>query len=1164
MREWSEALAFKRAVRSTPSFGCSWHWLVWLVAFAISISAASGVRAQQAPVRADVSASTANGYGRLVFVFGEEVKPEAQVANGILVIHFKKPVEVSLDQIEQKLPGYVQSARRDPDGNAVRFSLARKVTANVMEAGERLYVDLLPDGWAGLPPGLPQEVVDDLARRARDAERKMKTKPVNAPEAPAAPVKLRMSSAPNFSRFAFDLPVPMSVEQQRDGQELRVRFGAPVKVDLGEAKSKLPNGVLNLDVEFDSAETSVVLVLAPTASSREFREGNSFLVDVTPPPMGRMLKTLEQLSAESERKAKEREAAAQPSAPAIAEPAAPQVTVVPSAPVSVPSASVVVAVPESRQPAMETASAPETPEEGILIPAVARQSNRFSISFPFSEPVSGAVFRRGDMLWIVFDTNRAIDAEPIKDDPTRSVAGAEFTRTETGGVVRVRLSRARLPSVEREGNTWIVTLGDGVSSPSQPLPLRRATSEERAAVLIPLEKPGQMHRMRDPDIGDEVIAVTAEPPVRGILRGQNFVEFRALASIHGVAIVPLADDFEVVLSGEGVTLKRPMGLVVSEMPNAPPPPKRIVKRNETPIHEEIWKAEREADFTARESELARAVAMSPPGQKVDARIMLARFYLANGFAAEAKGTLDAGSRDDNQIVNHSLYYLLHGMAELDIGRPETALREFGNQLLTNSATAAILKTIANSRLARFPQARDTLRAGLSAFNDIPLGYQHQVLMAALRASVEVRDFVEASRLLHELESYDTPHGVKPTLGVLTGRVAEGVGHFERALGLYTAIADMDQGAASAEARFRSIAMKLARGELDRPKAIDRLEMLAFSWRGDRVENEVQRLLGQLYVAEARYREGFRTLDAALLADAGSDITESFQLEMASVFEDLYLTGKAETLPAIEALALYYDFSKLTPIGRRGDELIRRLVDRLVSVDLLDQAAELLDHQVQYRLSGAAKAQVAVRLAIIHLMNRKPAEAVRVMIATRMPELPQDVREQRLLIEARALSDSGRHDTALELLANLQGLEVDRLRSDISWAAKDWRAAGERIEKILGERWKNIDALDEGERHDVLRAALAYALGDETIALRRLHEKFMPRMPEKAPERAVLAVLSGPEGASAKTLAQAAKALSGFDSLGTFLRVYKARYPERPLPPDPMPTSAVTKKKTASR
>ena len=147
------------------------------------------------------------------------------------------------------------------------------------------------------------------------------------------------------------------------------------------------------------------------------------------------------------------------------------------------------------------------------------------------------------------------------------------------------------------------------------------------------------------------------------------------------------------------------------------------------------------------------------------------------------------------------------------------------------------------------------------------------------------------------------------------------------------------------------------------------------------------------------------------------------------------------MPAIDALALFYDFRELTPIGRRGDEMIRRLADRLVSVDLLDQAAELLQHQVDHRLQGAARAQVATRLAVIYLMNRKPDRALAVLRATRIADLNNELRNQRLLLEARALSDVGRHDLAIEVVAGIEGHEATRLRSDILWAAQALEAGG---------------------------------------------------------------------------------------------------------------------------
>ena len=123
------------------------------------------------------------------------------------------------------------------------------------------------------------------------------------------------------------------------------------------------------------------------------------------------------------------------------------------------------------------------------------------------------------------------------------------------------------------------------------------------------------------------------------------------------------------------------------------------------------------------------------------------------------------------------------------------------------------------------------------------------------------------------------------------------------------------------------------------------------------------------------------------------------------FDSLFLGGKADALPPIEALGLFYDYRDLTPIGRRGDEMIRKLADRLVSVDLLDQAAELLQHQVDHRLQGSARAQVATRLAVIYLMNHKPERAIATLqTITRDRAVERTARPAPAAGSARAVGD----------------------------------------------------------------------------------------------------------------------------------------------------------------
>src|SRR6202521_1462250 len=129
---------------------------------------------QADPVKGEATFSAAGGYARLVLKLAEDVETEVSTAGSILVIRFKRPVDIPVEKLSDAVTDYVSSARRDPDGSAIRLSLARKVTINTMTAGERVFIDMLPDNWKGQSPGLPSEVVRELSERARVAERALR------------------------------------------------------------------------------------------------------------------------------------------------------------------------------------------------------------------------------------------------------------------------------------------------------------------------------------------------------------------------------------------------------------------------------------------------------------------------------------------------------------------------------------------------------------------------------------------------------------------------------------------------------------------------------------------------------------------------------------------------------------------------------------------------------------------------------------------------------------------------------------------------------------------------------------------------------------------------------------------------------------------------------
>src|SRR5690606_9229052 len=129
------------------------------------------------------------------------------------------------------------------------------------------------------------------------------------------------------------------------------------------------------------------------------------------------------------------------------------------------------------------------------------------------------------------------------------------------------------------------------------------------------------------------------------------------------------------------------------------------------------------------------------------------------------------------------------------------------------------------------------------------------------------------------------------------------------------------------------------------------------------------------------------------------------------------------------------------------EMIRNLARRLVAVDLLDQAAELLEYQIENRLTGAARAQVGADLALIYLADRKPAPALRVLNDTRLANLSEPLTRQRRILETRALTEAGRHVLALDMLSSMSGRDADLLRVEANWAGGRYGQAGELIEAM---------------------------------------------------------------------------------------------------------------------
>jgi tetratricopeptide (TPR) repeat protein len=1191
------------------------------VALGLSLAAAAtSAFAQGEPVRGEAVLQANPGYARLTIKLAEDVESQVTAAGQIIVIRFKRPVAVPVGKIGDAVPDYISSARADPDGAAIRLSLARRVTINTMTAGERLFVDLLPESWTGAPPPLPIEVVRELSERARAAERALRQQKADDAARKRPPVRVKASVQPTFVRFMFEMPDGVGVSSVLNEQKLTLLFNAPLTFDLADAKVAAPPNVASINARIDGEKSVVEAELIGDVDVHSFREEKSYVIDVAfqqadkatselkassaekraparapaaaPPPAPLAAMKPAQETPKPEPAAPEPQASAapaevqQPTSEAIAEQAkievkndtaakpAPAAEAPPAAqekptPAQKPAAAeapVPAAKAEAAPAAMEAPKAKPAASAPASQPAVAgdkassvaaqRDADGLRVIFSFAVTTPAALFRRADTVWLVFDA-----ANPVNIDPIRSKGGALLAEVNNlsipqGQAVRIRLNRPQLPSLTGEqgggGSTWTLTFADTIGAPPLPLvAVRNITEPSLANVSVPLANPGMLHKFADPDAGDTLFVITALPPIRGLIKRQDFVEVTLLESIHGVAVRPNSDDVTAEIATDKIRLGKPGGLTLSSADVAA---ERAATAVRSPFDVEEWRKNQAGSFIARQDALMRAAANATTSgeQRVRARMDLARFYMARGMYHEAKGVADFVLDDSKPGYEDSGALMLRAVVHIIVGRPTAGLHDLANPVIGTNYDSQLWRALANARQGKWAEAREKFKNVEFAIASLPPELQRIVLMDAMRASLEVKDYSGAARRRSDLDVVGVPPELRPAVSVLRGRLAEALGHDRDAQNDYwTAISSEDR-ASAAEAKLRDIMLRQKREEVTQADALRELETLSVSWRGDAVEVKALQLMADIYAQNHRYNDALLAVRTATRLQPNSEVSRQAQDMAAALFTELYLTPKGDDLPPVEALAMFYEFRDLTPIGRRGDEMIRKLADRLVAIDLLDQAAELLQYQIDKRLEGAARAQVAARLAMVYLTHRKPDRAISALRATRIADLSGELRQQRLLLEARAQSDVGRHDLALDIISNIGGREAIRLRSDIYWASRQWRESAEQIELYYGDRWRDFKPLNSAEKSDIIRAVVGYALAEDNIGMARFREKYAPLMSGEA-DRFAFETASKPTNGSSAEFAEIAKMAASVDTLEGFLREMKTRFPDMtaraPLPPE---------------
>jgi len=605
------------------------------------------------------------------------------------------------------------------------------------------------------------------------------------------------------------------------------------------------------------------------------------------------------------------------------------------------------------------------------------------------------------------------------------------------------------------------------------------------------------------------------------------VDLTLLPSAQGLGIETPTDDLIIQTAGDRVIVSRPGGLTLS------PPSAALevadlahgapAKASHPALILSAWADTGEDGFVATHRRLQEAAtdeaqaAGDNPRAPIEARLALSRFLVASGLHYEAIGVLNAVVSAAPGMLGEAEVRGLRAASRIAIGRYEEAEVDLAGPALAGDPSARAWQGYLAAEQGDWTAARENFARASTVIDDFPPVWRARFGAAHAEAALQTGDTEAAKSLIAYCLSQDIGASEQLAVRLVQAKLFEMEGQTDRALAVYRAVGRAPLDRVAVPARLEAVKIDLARKAITPVEAARVLEGLRWRWRGDATELEVIRTLGELYMSQGMYREALTALRSAGTRLSRLPGAAALQADLARVFRALFLEGGADGMPPIQALGLFYDFRELTPIGADGDEMVRRLARRLIDVDLLDQAAELLKHQVENRLEGVAQASVAADLAAVYLMDRQPEAALQALWATRTTLLPTALASERRVLEARALLGLGRFDHALEILANDSSPEARATRAEVFWKQEKWGEAAALYEQGLGDRHQDTETpLTRDEENRLLRAAVGYSLAEDDGALQRLSGNWTPFIAKaRAPNalRVALAGLNGLEDAA---------------------------------------------------
>jgi tetratricopeptide (TPR) repeat protein len=788
-------------------------------------------------------------------------------------------------------------------------------------------------------------------------------------------------------------------------------------------------------------------------------------------------------------------------------------------------------------------AAAETKALGPPIQVV--RSEGQGLRFKWPDPVTAAAFARGPYVFLLFNKRALFDLSAVKKAPPEDLVGDIAAVPSEGAAIRLTPPPNTYFAIRAEDNDWVIEMTRRPRTPDAPAEITTLNEGDADAARVQVAMRGgeAVVALHDPEIGDDLKIVPTAVAGAGIEEEHDFPQFDILASSQGLVVKPRADGLIVRPLGRYVEIYSPGGTLLSPPDEATAADRTVdtgVEGQQHLFNFADWRRDDGRPYLMRLRELEQAVAAAPSNQRNPPRLALARFLFANGYAVEADGVLATMAQDQPAVANTRLYHALKGATSFIAGNLDEATTHLRHASLDREPEIAMWRAALDMAQGDQAAAIEQLSRGPDFTRRYPDPYANRLGLAISEALIDLGDIPAARDRLEAVFANAPTASEDGQARFLRGRLALLEGRPDEARSIWTALERGDPSPARVLASLSLVDLDTKENRITPTQAANRIEQLRYVWRGDDLEFAVLRKLGELALDSGDIRKGLRSLRDLIALKPDSREVAAVTRRMSAAFQKFFLEGGADKLTPVAAIGMFNEFKNLVPEGPAGDAMIRNLADRLIKVDLLDQAAELLDNQIKNRLDGPAKAETGARLAFVRLLDGKPNDALAALSDTEAPGLPEEVARDRNRLAARALMDIDRAPDALARIAGDTTRDADVLRAEINWKSSNWAGAADALGRLAGDPPAGDAAMPDDQARRVVRYAAALALAGDQAGIDGARTKYATAM-NRGPYKDIFAVLASDKPGPLPDVRDIQSRLATTAPFDTFLSAYRQRF-----------------------